>query len=160
MMTDRDHILDRLADHAVGALRGRDKARVERHLAECAECRREFAALRRTGDLLSALSLEEAPPETWEAVRDRIRSLQRTSRAGRPRVAWGLTMGVVAVLFIALGLFLQRPAPVSEPLLVVAAEVDEEMQASIEGHLSTVWAAPLADEAAVGLRLAEWENGG
>lgn len=159
-MTDRDHIVDRLADHAVGALRGREKARVESHLDECAACRRELAALQRTGDLLSSLSLDEAPPETWHAVRDRIGDLRRTSAPARPRLAWGLAMGVVAMLFVALGIFLQRSAPVGEPLLVIAAEADDEMQATIEDHVSTMWAAPLADEAAVGLRLAEWENGG
>lgn len=159
-MTDRDHIVDRLADYAVGALRGREKARVESHLAECATCRRELAALQRTGELLSSLSLEQAPTETWEAVRDRIGDLRRASAPARPRFAWGLAMGIVAVLIVALGLFLQRPTPVGEPLLVIAVEADDEMQATIEGHLSTMWAAPLADEAAVGLRLAEWEDDG
>lgn len=159
-MTDRDHIANRLSDYAVGALRGREKARVESHLAECAACRGELGALQRTGDLLSSLSLEQAPPETWDAVRDRIGDLRRASAPARPRLAWGLAMGVVAVLFVALGIFLQRPAPVGEPLLVIAAEADDEMRATIEDHVSTMWAAPLADEAAVGLRLAEWENGG
>ena len=159
-MTDRDHIANQLSDYAVGALRGREKARVESHLAECAACRRELAALQRTGELLNAVSLEQAPPETWHAVRERIGDLRRASAPARPRLAWGLAMGLVAVLFVALGIFLQRPATVGEPLLVVAVEADDEMQATIEGHLSTMWAAPLADEAAVGLRLAQWENGG
>ena len=159
-MTDRDHIVDRLADYAVGALCGRAKARVETHLAECAICRRELAALQRTGELLNAVSLEQAPPETWEAVRERIGDLRRASAPTRPRFAWGLAMGLAAVLIVALGIFLQRPTPVGEPLLVVAVEADDEMQATIEGHLSTMWAAPLADEAVVGLRLAGWENDG
>jgi anti-sigma factor RsiW len=159
-MTDRDHMVDRLSDYAVGALRGREKVRVESHLAECAACRGELAALQRTGELLSSVSLQQAPPETWEAVRERIGDLRRASAPARPRFAWGLAMGLVAVLMVALGIFLQRPTPVGEPLLVVAVEADDEMQATIEGHLSTMWAAPLADEAAVGLRLAGWENDG
>ena len=159
-MTDRDHIVDRLPDYSVGALRGREKVRVERHLDECAACRRELAALQRTGELLNSVCLEHAPPETWEAVRDRIGDLGRAPAPARPRFAWGLAMGLVAVLIVALGLFLQRPTPIGEPLLVIAVEADDEMQATIEGHLSTMWAAPLADEAAVGLRLAEWENDG
>jgi len=159
-MTDRDHIVDRLADYAVGALRGRAKARVESHLAECAACRNELAALQRTGELLNSVALADAPAETWEAVRERVGELRRAAAPARPRFAWGLAMGLVAVLIVALGIFLQRPTPVGEPLLVVAVEADDEMQATIDGHLSTMWAAPLADEAAVGLRLAEWENGG
>jgi len=159
-MTDRDHIVDRLPDYAVGALRGRAKARVESHLAECAACRGELAALQRTGELLNAVSLEDAPPETWEAVRERVGELRRAAAPARPRFAWGLAMGLVAVLIVALGIFLQRPTPVGEPLLVMAVEADDEMQATIDGHLSTMWAAPLADEAAVGLRLAELENNG
>ncbi len=159
-MTDRDHMVDRLADYAVGALRGREKARVESHLTRCVACRRELAALQRTGELLSSVSLEQAPPETWEAVRERIGDLRRAAAPARPRFAWRLAMGLVAVLIVALGIFLQWPTPVGEPLLVVAVEADDEMQATIEGHLSTMWAAPLADVAAVGLRLAEWENDG
>jgi len=159
-MTDRDHIVDRLADYAVGALRGRAKARVESHLAECAACRNELAALQRTGELLNSVALADAPAETWEAVRERVGELRRAAAPARPRFAWGLAMGLVAVLIVALGIFLKRPTPVGEPLLVVAVEADDEMQATIDGHLSTMWAAPLADEAAVGLRLAEWENGG
>ena len=159
-MTDRDHIVDRLADYAVGALRGRAKARVESHLAECAACRGELAALQRTGELLNSVALADAPAETWDAVRERVGERRRALAPGRPRFAWGLAMGVVAVLMVALGIFLQRPTPVGEPLLVIAVEADDEMQATIDGHLSTMWAAPLADEAAVGLRLAEWENNG
>ena len=159
-MTDRDHIVDRLADYAVGALRGRAKARVESHLAECAACRGELAALQRTGELLNSVALADAPAETWDAVRERVGELRRAAAPARPRFAWGLAMGLVAVLIVALGIFLQRPTPVGEPLLVVAVEADDEMQATIDGHHSTMWAAPLADEAAVGLRLAEWENGG
>lgn len=159
-MTDRDHVVDQLADYAVGAVRGRQKARVERHIAECADCRRELAALQRTGELLNAVSLEHAPPETWDAIRTKIDDLQRTTAPARPRFAWGLAMGVVAVLIVALGIFLQRTTPVREPVLVVVAEADDEMQATIDGHLSTMWAAPLTDEAAVGLQLAQWENGG
>lgn len=159
-MTDRDHIVDRLADYAVGALRGRAKARVESHLAECAACRGELAALQRTGELLNSVALADAPAETWEAVRERVGELRRAAAPARPRFAWGLAMGLVAVLIVALGIFLQRPTPVGEPLLVVAVEADDEMQATIDDHLSTMWAAPLADEAAVGLRLAELENNG
>ena len=156
-MTDRDHIVDRLPDYAVGALRGRAKVRVESHLAECAACRRELAALARTGELLNSLALEEAPSGTWEAVREKIGE-PRPAAPRRPRLAWGLAMGVVALLMVAVGIFLQRPLGLGEPRLVVAVEADEEMQATIQGHLPTMWAAPLADEAAVGLRLAALEN--
>jgi hypothetical protein len=69
-------------------------------------------------------------------------------------------MGAVALVVMVLAAFFVRPPAAQEPVVVVAAEADEEMQATMDGHLSAVWAAPLSDVAGVGLRMAAAENGG
>jgi len=157
---NRDHVGGKLAEYAVGALRGRTKARVESHVRECEACRAELTALERTSDLLNSVKLLEAPPGTWEGIQARLaQRRQAPSHARRrPRPVWGLAMGAVALLLIVVGLFLLYPTG-GQPTLVVVSEPDAEMQATIDAHVSTMWGAPLADQAAVGLRLAA-ENGG
>jgi len=62
---------------------------------------------------------------------------------------------------IVVGVFLLLPTGTSAPPeIVVTAEADAEMQAVIDGHASAIWSAPLADEAAVGLRFVSLEDGG
>ncbi len=158
-MNERNHVIDDLAEYAVGALRGRTKARVEAHLRDCAECRRELTALERTGDLLNAVPLEPAPQHTWEAVRGRIAS--RAPAPARPRLSWVFAVGAVALVMIVIGLsFVLRPVGDVASDVIVAAEPDDAMLVTIEGYLPATWSAPLADEAAVGLRFAYLEGDG
>jgi anti-sigma factor RsiW len=156
-MNERNHVTDDLAEYAVGALRGGAKARVEGHLRDCADCRKELAALERTGELLSSVTLEGAPAGTWQAVRGRIAS--RAPAPARPRLAWALAAGAAALLVIVIGLtFVLGPVGDVEPYVIV--EPDDEMLVTIEGRLPATWAAPLADEAAIGLRFAYLEEDG
>jgi anti-sigma factor RsiW len=158
-MSKQNHVIDDLAEYSIGALHGRRKARVEAHLRDCADCRKELAALERTGELLSAAPLEGAPAGTWEAVRRRIES--RAPAPARPRLGWALAVGTVALLVIVIGLTLML-GPVGDmgSDVVVATEPDDQMLVTIEGRLPTAWAAPLADEVAVGLRFAYLEDDG
>jgi anti-sigma factor RsiW len=153
-----DGIRDQLADYVVGGLAGRKRRRVEQHLRECAACRAEVAALERTGALLESLEAQDAPRQTWETVRRDIAARQQ--QRVRPRWAWGMAMGVMALVLVVVGGLILGPIQMGAPPVVVAAEADEELEATIEGHLSAVWAAPLADEAAIGLRLAALEDNG
>ena len=149
-----------LAEYAVGGLRARARARVEEHVRECAECRMELAALVRTGTLVDALSPEDAPAGTWAAVHSDIAARKRVPVGQRLRWAWAMAAGAAALVALVVAAFVLWPLGLGEPQLVVAAEADQEMQATIEGHLSAVWAAPLSDEMAVGLRLAALEDDG
>ena len=64
----RDHrwARGRMSDHLDGELAPAGKARMERHLGRCAECRRLLAGLRRTVDVLHRLS---APDDAVEPLR-------------------------------------------------------------------------------------------
>jgi len=157
-MKECELIRDRLAEYAVGGLRGRMRKRVEAHVGACSDCRAELTALERTGVLLDSVGAQEAPTETWEAVRLRIS--ERPRARVRARMRWGWAMGAVALVALVLAVFLARPPAAQEPVVVIAVEADEEMQATMDGHLSAVWAAPLSDVAGVGLRMATLENGG
>jgi predicted anti-sigma-YlaC factor YlaD len=157
-MRECELIRDRLAEYAVGGLRGRMRKRVEAHVGACSECRAELTALERTGVLLDSVGAQDAPAGTWEAVRLRI--ADRPQVRVRARLRWGWAMGAVALGVMVLAAFFVRPPAAQEPVVVVAAEADEEMQATMDGHLSAVWAAPLSDVAGVGLRMAAAENGG
>ena len=157
-MKECELIRDRLAEYAVGGLRGRMRKRVEAHVGACSDCRAELTALERTGVLLDSVGAQEAPAGTWEAVRLRI--AERPRARVRARMRWGWAMGAVALVALVLAVFLARPPAAQEPVVVIAVEADEEMQATMDGHLSAVWAAPLSDVAGVGLRMATLENGG
>lgn len=160
-MKECDKVRGQLADYAVGALRGRRESWVEAHLRGCEACRKELVALERTAGLLNAVESQEAPPETWMAIRREIAAGEQVRVTPPRRLAWVAATGVAALVLVLLGMFLLTPTgPGAPPELVVVAEADEEMEATMQGHLSAVWAAPLADEAAVGLRLAAWENDG
>jgi anti-sigma factor RsiW len=106
------HVDELLIDHVRGELEGRERTRVEAHLAACAECRatREgfaglLAELRRTAP--------PAPPVHWGAYRAELRERLERGRAGRGAVwAW-----------------LVRPAPA----LVAAALVAVLVYAGLPG---------------------------
>jgi predicted anti-sigma-YlaC factor YlaD len=132
------------------------RKRVEAHVSACMDCRAELTALERTGVLLDSVGVQDAPAGTWDAVRLRIAERPRA----RVRVRWVWAMGAVALVVIVLAAFFIRPPAAQGPVVVIAAEVDEEMQATMDGHLSAVWAAPLSDVAGVGLRMATLEDGG
>jgi anti-sigma factor RsiW len=64
-----------MSDYVDGGLAPEDRIRMERHLGECAECRRLFAGLRRIVDALQRLSAPAPGPDAVEiaaSVRARL----------------------------------------------------------------------------------------
>jgi anti-sigma-K factor RskA len=81
-MTAHEQYAEDLALYALGSLEGEELSAMERHLEECASCRRELEQLR--GDL-GMLALEVAGPAPPQRSRKRL--LEAIALESRPRVA-------------------------------------------------------------------------
>jgi anti-sigma-K factor RskA len=79
-MSDGRHVLDLLADYALGSLEQREARHVTEHLAACQSCRAELAELEHLTGLL-AMGAAGAQPSA--SVRQRL--LERAPRQKRPR---------------------------------------------------------------------------
>jgi len=119
-MTAHEQFADDLALYALGSLEGGEKAAIERHVEECAACRRELEALR--GDL-SLLALTTAGPKPPARARQRLLSaiarephlpatIVEPARVRRSSWEswWGLVgwAAAAAMLLLAIGLFRQN----------------------------------------------------
>jgi hypothetical protein len=83
------------AEVALGIADGEDRARVLRHVAECADCRRELGRLSTVADELLVLAPEEEPPPGFELrVLDAIKPPQPKRRITLRRLAF---VGAIAV---------------------------------------------------------------
>lgn len=60
-------------DYVDGALDARERADVEQHLAECAECRQLVADLREIHDAVSGVDLREPPVRVWPRIERAIK---------------------------------------------------------------------------------------
>jgi len=74
-MTKHEQFADDLALHALNALEGEDRVRLEKHLATCGACRLELEQLRGDGALLALSTLGPKPP-----VRARQRLLDAVAK--------------------------------------------------------------------------------
>jgi predicted anti-sigma-YlaC factor YlaD len=110
---------ERLDDYLDGTLSVDEQRRVERHLADCADCREEERTLRAILAQAEALPAERVPPrDLWPGVRDRL-----APRRGRWRFGtWsggglaGLAAAAAVVIAVAGSWVYQGPrAPVASP---------------------------------------------
>lgn len=158
-MSDCQTIKRRLADYCVGGLRGWRRARVEAHLQTCASCRGELAALERTAALITRGDLEAAP-DHWAAVRPRLEARQRVLARPGLRLAYAVAAAAFALLVVFFGGLLRSSRTTSPPVTTPIVRAEEEVRASVEGHLAATWSSPLGDEAALGLRMDALEGEG
>ena len=70
-------VVEVVTDYLEGAMSGRDRARFEAHLADCAHCTEYLAQMRATLDVLGRIEPDELAPE----VRDELAALYRRWRA-------------------------------------------------------------------------------
>ena len=108
-MSTHEQFADDLALYALGAFQGEECVALERHLGECASCRRELEALRGDAALLALSAGGPRPPSRsrkrlLEAIaRDPRRVVTRRSRpwwALLPAVAAGVMAMIVVLLWI------------------------------------------------------------
>jgi anti-sigma-K factor RskA len=102
-LSTHEQFADDLALYALGALPGEECVALERHLGECASCRRELATLRGDTALLALSTGGPRPPlRSRQRLREAIAREPRSRVAPRSRPWWALVpvlaAGVLAVL--------------------------------------------------------------
>ena len=132
---------DELILHYYGETEGPDEARVESHLASCAECRFANQQLRQVMTLVDSAAPVEAPPGfervAWARLEPRLDANPSGWRGWFPQ--WALAGGVAALVFaafIAGRVSSVDPAPGSTPGLM-ASDIypDRVLQAEMGDHL-------------------------
>ena len=76
------HSRETLDLHAIGALGERDRAELDRHLADCPPCRDE---LERVSDATRAMTIGDEPLEPSTALRQRVLAAALTGSQAPPR---------------------------------------------------------------------------
>ncbi|MGO9648794.1 MAG: anti-sigma factor domain-containing protein [Terriglobales bacterium] len=109
-MSGHEQFAENLALHALGSLEGEERLALEKHLQECASCRRELESLR--GDL-ALLSLSTAGPKPPARSRERLmaaiaREPRRGTTAPPRRSWWVLAPSLAAAALVLLAIFLMR----------------------------------------------------
>jgi len=147
-------VTEKLAEYQLGALDEAEAAAVAEHVAQCARCRAELAALERTAELLEPLEPASPPRDLWAGVKRRMRPRRATAwdalaMRWRPALAVG-----VALLVLASGLaWLALRGPAVQPSSELLASEYQEQQ------IMAQWGQPLADDAALGIMFVSLENG-
>jgi anti-sigma factor RsiW len=107
-----NEIQARLSEYLDGALRAEEAVALEEHMAQCAACKRELEALRRTVQAVGELPRCAAPAGFRDKVVQRIRA--ESAVEARPRVVyfWPRLAAVAAMLLVVVGvtLLLERGA--------------------------------------------------
>jgi predicted anti-sigma-YlaC factor YlaD len=142
----------KLAAGLEGGLDPKAAMRIKEHLGACEECARELEALRRTGDLLATIRLEEPPESVRKAVLVGLEAPPRRRLFAMPGVPrWAAAAAaVLAIVGVAVGL---RPgAPPATPS-------SESPEALLIGHVAAGWNDPFADRSALALDLRAQSQG-
>lgn len=102
-MSAHEQFAEDLALYALGTLRGNDLVDLEKHLADCTDCRRELDQLRGDMALMALSATGPAPPKRSEQrLMDAIRREPRATAVRAPRRSrWGVIGWVTAVVMAA-----------------------------------------------------------
>lgn len=111
MTTVHEQFAENLALHALGVLQGEEMATLEKHLAGCADCRRELERLRGDMALLALSASGPTPPRRGrQRLMDSIAgepripvSVSIKRRAWWPTLAWAAAAAMLVVSVILLG---------------------------------------------------------
>ena len=124
--------------YAVDALDDLERARFERHLAECPECQAEVASLREAASLLTDTSSFEPPASLRESVLASIETVRPlppvvadlTARADRRRRRFqGLVAAAAAVILVGGGVAVLQPWDDDAAVQVALSATDEVLAA-------------------------------
>jgi hypothetical protein len=109
---NHEELRERLSAYLEADLEASERARVEEHLANCPDCRREYRELRHTVDLLRRLPEPDPPPDLADRVITRLRAgegrpgLLARWQARTAAIAEAPWLTPVAAVAVALGLLL------------------------------------------------------
>lgn len=99
----RDLMLDRL--EGVEPADGRDAGRLDAHLADCANCRREFETLKGTLGLLERRRAPAAAEPDWDEMHRRVRRVVHADASARGRRLLPLLSGAAVLLLLVFAVF-------------------------------------------------------
>jgi anti-sigma-K factor RskA len=123
-----------LGSYVLGELSVEEERELERHLEECARCRRELERVRQTHNLLRQLAADEPPAELKEQVLAQV----RTETPARSIGGWWFWTSVAAALLVVavlgVGLFREITGDPSSavPLTATALAPEAGGEARIE----------------------------
>lgn len=122
---------DAIGEYVDGAIDAAGRARVERHLETCADCRALAADLRAIRRTAGTLDRRPPPRTVWDAV---ARQIAPAPAAAPSRRAWTMPLAAAAVLAIAIGAaFVLRGRLADQPAPAVTSaqpHVDEPARAA------------------------------
>jgi anti-sigma-K factor RskA len=99
-MNVHEQFAEDLALYAIGALAGDEKTSLEKHLEQCASCRRELEQLRGDSALLALTASGPRPPARSRArLMSALGKEPRVQRA-RTRTHWWMALGWLAAAFL------------------------------------------------------------
>ena len=109
----RGHVFDQLAAYAEDQLNDARRAAVERHLADCAECRRSLSSIEQGIALASQLAGEPMPTEVAAQIRTKLLQAPPADRGQRQAVDPRLWLAAAAMVLagVAIGLYWQLNRP-------------------------------------------------
>jgi len=139
-MTDHEQFADDLALHALNALEGEDRVKLENHLATCGACRLELEQLRGDGALLALSTLGPKPPlrarqrlldaVAKEAAASPASRAKNAREMGHPHSWWGWLgwAATAAVVVFAASLWKENSALKSDLLTWRSAATQQQLE--------------------------------
>ncbi|HOX39157.1 MAG TPA: zf-HC2 domain-containing protein [Candidatus Brocadiia bacterium] len=156
MTNDCDKIRDSFSDLLDGLLEGGDRDRVMKHIADCADCAKEWASFKSAVGAVRALPKSHAPASLKDAVMREIVAGETTFAAAAPvrkRIFRLMPLPVAATLIVALGMGLillqsgsRRDA--GKPLLAMKTDHSSDKSSKSAAMRETDFAAKTDAEAA------------
>src|SRR5262245_50468324 len=131
---------DELILHSYGEIERADRARVDSHLADCADCQAAKEQLARVMAMIDTAPPVEAPEGferiTWARLEPKLDDHKRTLRSLFWFPQWAFAGGVAALLVAAFwaGRITSVPSNPSTPGLVAQVEPERVLQAAVGDH--------------------------
>lgn len=132
-MTVHEQYAGDLALYAMGALLGDERVAVEKHLAECADCRHELELLRGDAALLAYSTAHSLPPQrSRQRLMDAVRQESRRKELPARRSWWAAAPWVAAAAMTILAVLLMRQNSGLQEKLASLRDRTSEQQSQLE----------------------------